>query len=740
MMGKNWLIVGAVFVFFGGVNLELVNAQENYMPLVSNGVIPEDFIKATADKYRDQVEEIEQTKIKRSDRKYQKDFALGSNFGVDAILLNGMVLYNDSISLYVQSIAKEILKEDIGLYKELRFYTLKDASANAFTTDNGIIFVTTGLLARLKSEAQLAFILCHEMSHYILKHGKNNYVKRQKLINGEIRGGLSMLEKVHTLFGFSKQAEYQADEKGLELFLKTKYNKEAAISSFEILKKSDEPLGEHTFDFKSLESTYYIFPEKLFIETLKEKKEEDDDSFHTHPSATKRQFVIEDILEDENLAGQDFILSETRFYEIQYIAQMEMLLTQVNFGEYVEALHNSNYLKTIYPSNNFVRNIHSYCLYSLTKASLDNDKSDYVLKDDFGNLSETNYFIKKLKDEEIAVLAARDIYFNYKLDTSNVFALELFKNQIKDLMKEELMYLSFKLDTPVNSREQYFKDSISIEEKYGDKLTASQKKRKLKRLARKQEKKYYLYGFFDLIGSDSEFKRIFKETEREYKKEVVEEENRTVRTIDLSDRIYMQKGYSAGIDTLILMEPGLRRISYTGRGGKENKLKDNQLEQNLVESMETNAALLNLECSILKERGQDGLTTESYNVRNLLISVLMDRASTSFREQIIFNDQFKSSIYDEYGTYNLGLLNVTNVKFPGEVRAEEVLLIFLYGIGVPLVINSALPKNYLYMNFVIINLDSGKIPFAVKYNFRGKFKRHKVDAHIYHLLNQLKSK
>jgi len=49
-------------------------------------------------------------------------------------------------------------------------YLVRDPKPNAFSVGSGIIFITEGLLARLQTEAELAAVLAHEMSHQLLGH------------------------------------------------------------------------------------------------------------------------------------------------------------------------------------------------------------------------------------------------------------------------------------------------------------------------------------------------------------------------------------------------------------------------------------------------------------------------------------------------------------------------------------------------------------------------------------------
>jgi predicted Zn-dependent protease len=51
-----------------------------------------------------------------------------------------------------------------------RFGVLEAPQLNAFATPGGHIFITRGLLERMRSEAELAGVLAHEIAHVLRKH------------------------------------------------------------------------------------------------------------------------------------------------------------------------------------------------------------------------------------------------------------------------------------------------------------------------------------------------------------------------------------------------------------------------------------------------------------------------------------------------------------------------------------------------------------------------------------------
>ena len=166
--------------------LFIANAQdfENYKPLQSTGIVPADFTTLSFDKVQADVDAIDQSQS-RSDRKTKERFYLQSNYFIDDLLLSGRVLFNDPISQYVEKVGNKVLEHEPELQGKIRFYTIKSTVVNALATNQGIIFINLGLIAQLENEAQLAFVLSHELIHYKNNHVLNAYVENTKISQGE---------------------------------------------------------------------------------------------------------------------------------------------------------------------------------------------------------------------------------------------------------------------------------------------------------------------------------------------------------------------------------------------------------------------------------------------------------------------------------------------------------------------------------------------------------------------------
>jgi predicted Zn-dependent protease len=83
------------------------------------------------------------------------------------IATSPLLVRDPALNAYVRGV---VCKLAPGRCEGLRIYIVEIPLANAYTMPNGAIVVWTGLLLRMQNEAQLAFILGHEMTHFFRRH------------------------------------------------------------------------------------------------------------------------------------------------------------------------------------------------------------------------------------------------------------------------------------------------------------------------------------------------------------------------------------------------------------------------------------------------------------------------------------------------------------------------------------------------------------------------------------------
>lgn len=110
---------------------------------------------------------------KKSTDLFEKSLAEEVEIGeeVSAVLLQRASIYNvRDVQRYVNSVgvwlAQQTERPDI----PWTFSVIRDDSFNAFATPGGFIYITTGTLEQLESEAELAGVLAHEIAHVVKKH------------------------------------------------------------------------------------------------------------------------------------------------------------------------------------------------------------------------------------------------------------------------------------------------------------------------------------------------------------------------------------------------------------------------------------------------------------------------------------------------------------------------------------------------------------------------------------------
>jgi beta-barrel assembly-enhancing protease len=233
------------------------------------------------------------------------------------------LLYRDPAAEgYLESIGKGLLEgappPDRVTY---RFRILRDPMVNAFALPNGSLYVNTGLVAALESEAELASVLGHEITHVTDRHTYLlNRNIRKKAMTMQVMGAVaasagyfpagaifgnsiafastvSQVIIISTVYGYSQDLERDADTSGYARLIRANYDGAAMARSLELL---DEKLEYE--------------PTQPF--------------WRTHPKLQERIVTAEKLTKTENRA-QPRVVSESDYLDhmasvIRYNAVMDL--------------------------------------------------------------------------------------------------------------------------------------------------------------------------------------------------------------------------------------------------------------------------------------------------------------------------------------------------------------------------------------------------------------------------------
>jgi beta-barrel assembly-enhancing protease len=380
---------------------------DEYKTLIPAGPIPSDFTEKTFVKVASEVKSLSRTKA--SDRRTRSTFYLESTFSIDDFLSGGSVLFNDQVSVYLQAVLDEVIRPQPHLRDKVRIYAVKSSVVNAFTTNNGIIFVNLGLLARLENEAQLAFIIAHEIVHYEKQHVLNAYIASVNIdrSSGDFRN-MSVEDRNFAKSSYSKELESEADLIGSETFLKSGYAKDSINGIFEILKLADYPRSIARFEKRIFESGQYLFNDSLTRNTLAAYTINDDDyddSKSSHPNIWKRREAVRRKLAGKP-GGRSSLVSASEFNAVCKIANYELLRLYLLDHQFVYALNAAISLLQSNPSSDYVRESIAKSFYGIAKQKIFKE-FDVTGEEWTGESVQLVSFVKALSRYETGILAMR---------------------------------------------------------------------------------------------------------------------------------------------------------------------------------------------------------------------------------------------------------------------------------------------------------------------------------------------
>ncbi|HET6992420.1 MAG TPA: hypothetical protein VFJ43_13890, partial [Bacteroidia bacterium] len=105
---KKAIIIFLCLVFAGNLFAQTTPDFNNYQPLKCSGLIPEDFLTLSQDKFRNDVKEEAKTSKNHNVNSSKQEFLLETNYIIDQLLLSGKVLFGDTVTNYVNTVADRV--------------------------------------------------------------------------------------------------------------------------------------------------------------------------------------------------------------------------------------------------------------------------------------------------------------------------------------------------------------------------------------------------------------------------------------------------------------------------------------------------------------------------------------------------------------------------------------------------------------------------------------------------------
>ena len=153
----------------------------------------------------------------------------------------GMQLIEDKeVNAYINDIGQKLAKIAGRSEFEYEFFVIPEESLNAFALPGGKVFLHAGAIAKTNSEAEIAGLIGHELSHAVLSHGFQ-LVTQANLISNVTQyvplGGT--VGRILT-FDYSRDMERQADRLGTRLIVASGYAADGLRNLMVTMKKEQK--------------------------------------------------------------------------------------------------------------------------------------------------------------------------------------------------------------------------------------------------------------------------------------------------------------------------------------------------------------------------------------------------------------------------------------------------------------------------------------------------------------------
>lgn len=718
---------------------------DQYVPLQSKGPMPEDFSRKTSQKI---AEDIELEMPELSDKE-KKVFIEEVHYTIDELLKSGMVTYGDDVTTYLQAIGDRLCASDPDLVGKLRFYTLNTNDANAFSTNQGMVFVTTGLIAQMTNEAQLAFVLAHEIIHYREKHVLDRY--DYSLDNKS----LSYSEKMRFFSKHSRDNEFEADEEGVKLYHKAGYASSEVAKTFDVLIYSYLPFEELPFDHEYFNTDQLYVPKKLFKGQKNEisVNQRYDDRLRSHPNIAKRIEQLETTIAGIADWGTALSYPERSFEEVREICRFEFLLNDVYENRTVDALYSIYILEKKHPESHFIRQCKAQLWLENIKKEIvryDPHLFGYLLsqEDDEhyeGEISVLNQFLSRLSAEAEVALGLRFIHDAYRKDTSDALVKAMWEKAIEmaafnpDFELEHFSELTFhqaiaKMEA---EKQQAATDTLAVPGINWNKYeTIKNKRAGITVDAGIDSTKFYLYSISDLVN-DSVFKARFDHYTKEMKEKEAEEDEFYTLT---DEEQYEEEEWEwenelhLGMDTVLMINSyvtefeGYDDVDFRG---------SEKLEERLLRAVKMASADFDIVLKQLDRTDQNAMTTQQYNDLSLLLRSVEKVASGSQPDVFLIDQLRLDSLRLRYGCSKVMLIDLQHIYESGIGWGNGILFTVLLPVGLVYFPAAILAGHKTHLNVYIMDLEKGEIIVEKEYGSNDQASEKMLRLRMYTLFNQL---
>lgn len=318
---------------------------------------------------------------------------------------------------YLQSVLQSILDAN-GIRERIQVVCTRYQEANAYNIGDNRLYVNIGVLKLLDNEAQLAFLLSHELSHHLLLHvqekfrtarslATDNKVKeelkdiRQARYNKLDRATEFARKYSYTFANYSRAKERAADSMAIVLLLKTRYDITEGESLMRLLAQSDSDSTVIHYDRFFSGSKGALRPELLtdnrYAISFGHQRaiSLEEDSLKSHPDMPHRISFIERMrLMNGRDAAEKFPVSQSAFDSIKAAAAYEIIESYDANKRYAASVYHALSLLQEQPDNDYLIRKAAYAFKNVVEAVREHTIQNHVPIESEANAAAYNQLLR----------------------------------------------------------------------------------------------------------------------------------------------------------------------------------------------------------------------------------------------------------------------------------------------------------------------------------------------------------
>ncbi|MCC6701665.1 MAG: hypothetical protein IT221_09075 [Fluviicola sp.] len=520
------------------------------------------------------------------------------------------------------------------------------------------------------------------------------------------------------------------------------------------------PFEELAFDKSYFNNQYMFVPENVFKHEVNEisAKTNYNDRLTSHPNIVKRTEELQTEIAKFSNWGTTLNFEEQTFQEVRDICRFEYIQNHIYSGESIDALYGIYIMENKYPNSRFLRNCKSQIwLDYIYKEKVDefsfdfdfyNDYEDKGIYDYEGQISVLARTLLKLPSQAKLAMGLRIIKDNFKKDTTDRFANQLWDKAIEfAAFNDEFEFDQFSKNTFQEAIDQLAKEKKENDSIKAIKGTTNQNWDKYQTIKNQKSgftidagidsTKFYLYGISDLI-SDSTFKKRLDYFTNRYKEKEQESDELFEMTDDEIDAYYQEEydeKLHLDMDTVLMVNPLVYEIE---RYQTLNYKKSDKLEDVVIASVNKVAAEMRINVIQLDRSNQQKMTADDYNNLAQLMRSLERRVLFNGAKSFILDLEQLDSLRKIYGTNKLMLLEYSHEYDSGITLGSGLLGTLIFPIGMVYFPIAILSGHHTHWNVYVLNLETGELIIDQNYESDDLANKKFIELRLNALFHQLK--